>query len=69
MTVNTPAGETPAPTTSSDFDTAVKFTKQVHKSDYKGRASWSSPESPAARYVAQQTLTEKAEPDGGVQPR
>ncbi len=61
VTVSTPADETPAPSTSSDFDTAVKFTKLVHKNDYEEAGELVKPESPAARYVAHQTLTEKAE--------
>jgi hypothetical protein len=61
VTVSTPADQTPAPTTSSDFDTAVKFTKLAHKSDYEEAGQLVKPESPAARYVAHRTLIRKAE--------
>jgi hypothetical protein len=60
-TVSTPVDETatPAPM-SADFATAVKFTKLVHEEKYREASELVVPESPAARYVAHQTLVNKA---------
>jgi hypothetical protein len=43
VTVSTPADETPAPTTSSDFDTAVKSPSWPTRATTRRRASSSSP--------------------------
>jgi hypothetical protein len=60
-TVSTPADETPAPTLTGDFATAVEFTKLVHRDKYSKAAELAVSESPAARYVAHQVLMRKAE--------
>jgi hypothetical protein len=67
VTVSTPPDETPTPaeTQSADFATAVKFTKLVHQSKYKPADALVVPESPAARYLAHQTLITKAEEIAG----
>jgi hypothetical protein len=65
-TVSTPPDETPAPTpVSDDFATAVKFTKLTHQSRYKEASGLVVPESPAARYLAHQTLMRKAQQIAG----
>ena len=53
---------------SSDFATAVKFTKLAHKEKYGEAAELALPESPAARYLAHQTLFRKAERINGITP-
>ena len=58
--VSTPPDETATPDATSDFDTAVKFTKLAHTNEYKEAAELVVPESPAERYVVHQTLYRRA---------
>ena len=65
-TVSTPADETPAPSPmSDDFSTAVRFTKLSHQDRHKEANALVVPESPAARYLAHQTLITKAQSIAG----
>lgn len=74
VTVSTPPDTTPtaSPTptedpASDDFETAVEFTELTHQDDHSAAAELAKPESPAARYLAHQTLYAKAETIAGVE--
>ena len=65
-TVSTPADEIPAPSPmSDDFSTAARFTKLSHQNRHKEANALVVPESPAARYLAHQTLINKAQSIAG----
>jgi hypothetical protein len=54
---------------SGDFATAVNFTKLAHQSKYKEANGLVLPESPAARYLAHQSLFLKAQLIAGLEQR
>lgn len=65
VSVSTPpdsptASPTPTVDAGADFDTAVEFTTLTHDSEYAAANQLVKPESPAARYLAHQTLNQKA---------
>ena len=71
VTVSTPPDTpTPSPTPTEDpnkdFKTAVEFTTLTHNDEHAEAARLVKPESPAARYLAHQTLAAKAEKIGGA---
>jgi hypothetical protein len=67
-TVSTPADETPTPSLTTDFASALEFTKLIYRDKYAKAAELTVPESPAARYVAHQVLVYKAERLTGMEP-
>ena len=63
-TVSTPA-ESPSAPSESNFSNALEFTRMTHFDKYGPAAALAAPESPAARYLAHQEATNKAQQING----